>query len=272
MIPVLKYPGSKTRIAPWILSLMPPHESYLEPFFGSGAVFFNKPPSRFETINDMDGDVVNFFHTCRDRPDELAETLRLTPWARDEREASYVHTEDELERARRFAVKCWQTFGSFRDRSRGWRHSTGKTANGGPDNPKLWARLPQAVVETSKRLLEAQIENRPALDVIERYNGTGVLIYADPPYLHDTRVAHGYAYKHEMTDVDHTELLKTLMEHRGLVLLSGYDHELYNDTLCGWRKETLNTTAERGAKRTECLWINPAGAERIGAEQIGLFQ
>ena len=272
MAPILKYPGSKKRIAPWIRSFMPPHKSYVEPYFGSGAVFFNKPPARVETINDLDGDVVNFFRICRDRSEELAEALRLTPWARDEREVSYEHTADELERARRFAVQCWQTFGSFRDRSRGWRHSTGKTINGGPDNPKLWARLPQVVVEASKRLLEAQIENRPALEVIEKYNGPEVLIYADPPYQHDTRTANGYAYRHEMMTADHEELLRALMGHQGMVLLSGYDHELYNDTLRGWRREQVNTTAERGVKRTECLWINPAGAENIYTEQIRLFK
>ena len=61
MKPVLKYPGSKWRLAEWIVSLMPPHKSYLEPFFGSGAVFFKKPPSRIETINDLDGEIINLF-------------------------------------------------------------------------------------------------------------------------------------------------------------------------------------------------------------------
>lgn len=51
---ILKFPGAKWRMADWIISLMPPHKSYLEPFFGSGAVFFCKPPSRIETINDLD--------------------------------------------------------------------------------------------------------------------------------------------------------------------------------------------------------------------------
>lgn len=60
MRPVLKYPGAKWNLSSWIISHMPPHESYLEPYFGSGAVFFNKEPARIETINDMDGEIVNF--------------------------------------------------------------------------------------------------------------------------------------------------------------------------------------------------------------------
>ena len=71
MKPVLKYPGSKWRLAEWIVSLMPPHKSYLEPFFGSGAVFFKKPPSRIETINDLDGEIINLFRCIREQPEEL---------------------------------------------------------------------------------------------------------------------------------------------------------------------------------------------------------
>lgn len=82
--PVLKYPGSKWKMADWIISLMPPHKSYLEPFFGSGAVFFRKPPSRIETINDLDGEIVNLFRFIREKPKELACAVALTPYSREE--------------------------------------------------------------------------------------------------------------------------------------------------------------------------------------------
>lgn len=268
MNPILKYPGAKWRLASWILQYMPDHESYLEPFFGSGAVFFNKTPARVETLNDVDGEVVNFFKVCRDKPDELSEKIRLTPWARAERDAAYDPTEDSLERARRFAVRCWQTFGASPRKSNGWRNTIGKTIDGGHDNPKLWKRLPECIAEASERLMQAQIENRPALEVMRRYNGENVLIYADPPYVRDTRTASGDAYNHEMTDADHEELLKVLGEHKGVVLLSGYDTDMYNDMLKGWSKEICNTLAEGGAKRKECLWINPAGT----SDQINLWE
>ena len=221
MSPILKYPGAKWRIAPWILSFIPPHESYLEPYFGSGGVFFAKTKSRIETINDIDGDVVHFFKICRDRPDDLADALRLTPWAREEREAAFEPAGDDIERSRRFAVRCWQTFGASA-KSSGWRNTTAKEKNGGADNPRLWARLPQNIRDASIRLLEAQIENRPALDLIKRFNGERVLIYADPPYVKSTRNTHCDAYRHEMSDADHRELLRALMEHSGMVVLSGY--------------------------------------------------
>lgn len=80
---IINYPGSKWGMAIKICSLMPPHRSYVEPFFGSGAVFFNKEPSAIETINDMDGDIVNFFKVLREEPERLAEAVMLTPYARD---------------------------------------------------------------------------------------------------------------------------------------------------------------------------------------------
>ncbi len=82
MKPVLKYPGSKWRLAEWIVSLMPPHKSYLEPFFGSGAVFFKKPPSRIETINDLDGEIINLFRCIREQPEELMRAVAYTPYSR----------------------------------------------------------------------------------------------------------------------------------------------------------------------------------------------
>ena len=74
---VLKYPGAKNRLANWICSFIPDHEVYCEPFFGSGAVFFNKPKAKIETVNDLDGKVINYFRVIREHPAELARLLSL---------------------------------------------------------------------------------------------------------------------------------------------------------------------------------------------------
>ncbi|WP_342671081.1 DNA adenine methylase [Paenibacillus borealis] len=81
---ILHYPGSKWSMAEWIISHMPAHTTYLEPYFGSGAVLFNKPPAVLETVNDLDGSVVNLFRVIRDKPDELARAVYWTPYSRDE--------------------------------------------------------------------------------------------------------------------------------------------------------------------------------------------
>lgn len=98
---ILKYPGAKWRIADWIISHFPPHKVYLEPFFGSGACFFNKVPAYIETINDLDGDIVNLFKVCREHPQELAQLINLTPFARDEFQNCYERSNNPIEQARR---------------------------------------------------------------------------------------------------------------------------------------------------------------------------
>lgn len=146
----------------------------------------------------------------------------------------------------------------------------GKNRDGGPDNPKLWERVPEAVLQAAKRLKSAHIENRPALEVIARLNGPEVLIYVDPPYMSETRAAHRTQYRHEMTDTDHADLLDDLVQHKGMILLSGYDCPLYRERLKKWQMVSTSTTAERGAIRNECLWINPHARERTPNLQLSL--
>lgn len=250
---VLKYPGAKNRLAKWICEYIPTHEVYLEPFFGSGAIFFNKTPARIETINDLDGEVVNYFKVIREQPDRLAAVLDMTPFARDEYYSAYTTGPDDtdLERARKFAVRCWQGFGSGNLYRSGFRSSQRRTS---PHTTKNWYSLPERVMEATKRLKNAQIENLPALELLKRYDTADVFIYADPPYLQGTRK--GYLYRYEMQNPEHEELLQALAAHPGKILLSGYDNDLYNHYLAGWQKAQKKTQAECGLARVETLWMN----------------
>ena len=264
MNPILKYPGAKWRLSDWIIERMPPHIGYVEPYFGSGAVFFNKPKSTIETISDLDGSIVRFFKTCRDHPEELAYAISLTPWSREEfLNSDFCDDEtDDIEAARQFAVRCWQTFGARVRCKTGWRNTTARRKNAGPDNPAIWRRLPDLIIQVADRLMDAQIENRPALDVILHNDGPEVLIYADPPYVKSTRTLNGDQYRCEMSDGDHMELLEALKKHSGMVMLSGYDCEMYRDVLSDWQCDRCETKAERGVSRTELLWMNRACVER----------
>lgn len=248
---VLKYPGAKNRIADWICSYIPKHEVYLEPFAGSLAVLFNKPRCHIETVNDLHGEVVNFFQVLRDNPEELRRRIKLTPYSREEYDKSYEETEDSVERARRFCVRCWMGFGCANQYHNGFK--SGQQTKS-PNPAKAWAELPEIMLQAADRLKGVQIEQLPALELISRYDTEDVFIYADPPYLHWTRKK--YLYKHEMKDSDHEELLEVLKKHPGKVLLSGYENDLYNDVLTGWNKVYKNTVAECGTRRTEVLWMN----------------
>ena len=250
---VLKYPGAKNRLAPWICKYIPEHKVYVEPFFGGGAVFFNKEPSYLEIINDIDGDVVNFFQVLRDNPDEIIDKIRFTPYARDEYNSAYgsCKEEDSAERARIFAVKCWQGFGCGNRYKNGYRRGIGETS---PNPARAWDKLPETLLLAADRLKNAQIENYDAIRLIESVRGGNTFIYCDPPYLEGTRKK--YLYNHEMEDDAHERLLDVLVKSDCKIMISGYENELYNKRLKGWRKESKNTTAECSVKRTEVIWMN----------------
>lgn len=248
---VLKYPGAKNRLAPWICEYIPKHDVYLEPFGGSLAVLFNKQRSHIETVNDLHGEVVNFFRVLRDDPDELKRLIELTPYSRAEYDLAYQESDVDVERARRFCVRCWQGFGCANLYHNGFK--SGQQTNS-PNPAKAWAEYPDVITQASKRLKGVQIENLPAIELIKRYNTSDVFIYADPPYLHSTRKK--YLYKYEMNDANHEELLNVLVRHPGKVLLSGYDNDMYNSMLQGWRKVQKATRAEGGRARIETLWMN----------------
>src|SRR6266536_6264527 len=122
MRPPTQYFGSKGRLAGWIASLLPPGRTYVEPFGGSAAVLFAKPPSPTEVLGDADGDLVCFFRVLRDRGPELARALRLTPYARAELRAATLGDPglDELERARRVFVRLNATVSRTLGRQRGF--------------------------------------------------------------------------------------------------------------------------------------------------------
>jgi len=254
--PALRYPGAKWSLASWIIEHLPPHTSYLEPFFGSGAVFFNKPKSTVETINDVDGNIVNLFKMIREKPLELAHLVKFTPWSREEYYTSYKTTGEPLEDARRFMIRCWQAFGTRTNSRTGWRCDV--QGRLGTCLPRQWEKVPSRIIELSDRLKEAQIESQPAAKILERYKFSNVLVYADPPYLLSTR--NGKMYANEMTDNDHLELLEILDNHPGPVLLSGYSHPMYDDRLKHWARKTQKAHAEKGAIREEVLWINQKAA------------
>lgn len=254
---MLRYPGSKWSLAPAIVARMPDHYHYVEPFFGSGAVFFSKPPAPHEVINDLNDQVVNLFRTLRCRPDDLCWAISLTPWSRVEYDESHVVTGNPLEDARRFVIRCWQAHAADMAKKTGWR-TRGATQRARSMSDR-WARVPDQLHQVAGRLLLAEIEHRPAVEVIARHNSPDTLLYLDPPYVQSARTQALYGC--EMTDDDHRELLAAAVAHTGPVIISGYTSDLYNDILDGWHQTALTAPkAEKAAVRTEILWANRAAA------------
>lgn len=265
---VLKYPGSKWNIARQIVSFIPEHHSYVEPYFGSGAVLFNKPVSAIETINDLDSDVINLFRCIRKDSERLARLIMTTPFSRQEYDSQFEESEralyiSDFERAAGFLIRCWQGHGY---RTNGYKVGWKNDVQGREKMYALWNwyRLPEWIIDIAERMRKVQIENRPALEVIKRFDCETVFMYIDPPYLLGTRT--GKQYMHEMTDTDHEELLKEILQNRAKIMISGYESDMYNDYLKEWNKVYFNSCAEQGRPRQEVVWIN----YEIG-QQLTLF-
>lgn len=264
--PAIRYHGAKFRLAPWIIEQMPEHVCYVEPFGGAAGVLLQKPRSYAEVYNDLDGEVVNLFRVLREPElnQRLQDACALTPYSRDEFCAAKEIATDPVERARRMVVRASMVFGS----------AAGIGGNSGfrSDSKRkyataahLWERYPSNLSAICQRLQGVIIENKDALAVMRAHDAEKTLHYIDPPYLPETRVEGNRYYNHEMTIEDHEQLLAVARTMLGMVMISGYDSELYNDMLTGWDKKTKGSriSAGRGTKvRTECLWVKPTAQEQ----------
>jgi DNA adenine methylase len=255
--PALRYHGGKWKLAPWIISQFPQHRIYTESYGGAASVLIQKPRCYSEVYNDLDREVVNLFRVYRTHGKELIEQLRNTPFSREEFELSYEPTSDMVEQARRTVVRSFQGFGS----SLTIKHKTGFRANSnrsGTTPAHDWANFPDAMSGLIERFRGVVIENRPAIDVMKQHDGPNTLHYVDPPYVLNTRYRKEKTkcYTYEMTDEEHLHLCEFLTTLAGTVVLSGYDTELYNDALTGWRKVQKRAFADGAAERIETLWIN----------------
>jgi len=261
--PLFRYPGSKWRLMPNLVRMIPRHQHYAVPFGGSGADILRKPPSPLETFNDLDGTVYSLFDVLQD--DNLLKALKRKLAATPAQ--SQRHFENALEvlkddgdavlRAWAFLVVSFQGFcvssPSAQETNR-WRyarkpHSTAKN----------WMKLSDTIDIAAERFQSVQLSNVPWQDVVRKTDSRTTLFMADPPYFPGT-VARDY-YAHSMTAEEHWEMVSVLAKAKGLVILSGHPNDLYDKTLANWRRidfgkeTTMGINGKRGA-RMEVLWMN----------------
>ena len=267
--PPMPYYGGKQRIADRIVEHFPEHQHYVEPYAGGLSVLLAKPPSRIETVNDLDGQLMTFWRVLRDRPDELMRVCACTPHSRAELDLCRQSMDglDELEIARRVWSQLAQGRSGRRTRT-GWRFNiNAESGNAG------MARYLRAYVErmppASARLADVQLECMPALDVIGVYGADpSVLLYVDPPYLSSRR---SLQYVHEMHTADqHAELAEALEECHAAVVLSGYDSPEYRRWYADWERVEIPASTQGATQsRTEVLWVNRVRANTLFDETGG---
>src|SRR5216684_6387142 len=180
MIGPLSYIGGKRRIAKHLVSLIPDHTTYVEPFAGGAQVFFHKPRSKVEVLNDLDEEIVNFLRVCQRHPQELSRILRWQPASRrsfDWHEQQPPAVLTDVERAARFFYLQKNTWGGKRMR-RNFHFSIAKPPSYTPSS------LSKRLVEVAERLDDVQIEALPYQTVLSHYDRASTsFFYVDPPYV-----------------------------------------------------------------------------------------
>lgn len=264
--PLVRYHGGKWRLGAWIIRHMPRHRIYVEPFGGGGSVLLQKPRSYAEVYNDLDGEIVNLFRVARDHGEALASACELTPFARNEFEHAYEPAGDPLEQARKTLIRSFMGFGSacVSGQVTGFRANSNRS---GTIPAHDWMNFPSHLRAVVQRLRGVVIENRDALEVMSKHDGVDTVHYVDPPYVHSTRSmrSRSPAYRYEMTDQQHCEMAAHLAGLRGMVLVSGYRCDLYDDLFQGWQRIDAASHADGARDRVESLWLSRK------FPQIGLF-
>jgi DNA adenine methylase len=221
----ISYYGGKQQMLPHILPIIPEHTSYIEPFVGGGAVFWAKEPSKLEVINDLNGEVVNFYRVLQSDWASLNVLVQNTLHSRDAyKDAKLVyqnpHLFDSVTRAWAFWVNCTQSYVS-------------KPAGGWSYAKKLKSQIAVKVDNCKKRftkedytarLSRVAVESDDAIKVIQRFDNEDAFFYVDPPYINSDQGHYaGYTEEH------YRALLNTLADIKGKFLLSSYPSDILEE-------------------------------------------
>lgn len=265
LTPPLKWFGGKHKHATPIAKLAPRHTTYVEPYFGGGRVLFKKNPNGVnEIINDIYGELTNFWRTLQQEQTfaEFRRIVEAVPFSQQEfRDAMRTLGQgNDVERAVRFFIVARM---SRSGNMKGFTPiSKTRGRRGMNEQVSAWLTTIDGLPDIHQRLQRVLILNEDALSVIRKHDSPETWFYLDPPYLHDTRTASNN-YEHEMTEFQHEQLLQTLSRISGKFALSGYRSNLYDEAAknWGWKLTVFPSTVHSGGgktkrKKDECLWTN----------------
>ncbi|MBL1241885.1 MAG: DNA adenine methylase [OCS116 cluster bacterium] len=265
--PILRYHGGKWRLAPWIINHFPEHTRYVEPFCGAASVLLKKPRSYAEVINDLNDQVVNLFKVLQD-PDlsySLINRIQMTPYARLSFDDAKAYSQRPVKNALNFLIRSHMGYNTAA-KNTGFRSNTSRKCSIPAHN---WADMDYVLEATISRLKGVVIEKAPAEFVMKKHDCENTLHFVDPPYLPSTRTPTSQ-YVNDMTEDQHYGLLQALLELKGMVILCGYQSEMYDSLLVnrnGWHRIEKQTYTANKKKRIECLWLNPHCQQRLKAQQ-----
>lgn len=243
----ITYYGGKLSLISKILPLIPKHHTYIEPFFGGGALYFAKEKSPSEIINDTSDFVINFYKVLKTNFEELKIKVDSTLYSRVTYKVCLVmyrmpHLFNDLQKAWAFWILTSQGFSGIIG---SWSYDKDSAKAKTSNNKKL-----RFTKDLAKRLETTQIENTDALKVITSRDTINTFNFIDPPYINaDQGHYSGYA------EEEYINLLNALTNIKGKFLLTTYHSEILNEYVKknGWHQieieKPLTAYKSKGGKR-----------------------
>lgn len=207
----LAYIGGKSRLSKTIIGMFPEHLSYCEVFAGAAWIFFRKEPSKYETINDLDSDLVVFYRVLQNHLEEFLKQFKWLlcsrEWFQDWQRQQQAGGLTDIQRAARYYYLQRLCFGG---------RVKNRTFGTGPmRRPRInLLRIEEELSEVHLRLTTVTIENLPWPQFITRYDRPGTLFYIDPPYYKAPW------YEHNLETQDYIEMAQLLTTIQGQFILS----------------------------------------------------
>lgn len=247
---------------------MPEHSCYVEPFCGGLNMLLRKKKSTIEIVNDLDGDVINFFRVLRERPQDLIDQIKMTPYSRLEllmcRELP--DDADPLEKARALYVRAWMGFsGPQAQGNPGWRFDRPPYKDA--ECLKLFYDTDHLFL-IADRLKQVEFECNDALVILKNFDMPDTLFYVDPPYYQEHLKEGDKSYQHEMGEAEHRALAEMLHTRKGMVMLSGYNSPFYEELYGDFTLYQKRTTTDHNKHVVECLWLNDAAVKRAPKQSL----
>lgn len=247
----------------FIIPLMPSCKIYVEPFGGGASVLLAREPVDLEVYNDLHDGLYTFFTVLSDPEQFDLFCRRVQPLlfshkyyieARD----TWKTEPDRIIKAVKFFVAARQAFSGVL--GSGWGYET-KTEN---KNVMAWINTIDGLPRIHSRLRRVQVQSENWDKIIDIYDGLDTLFYCDPPYVHETRVD-AKVYEHEMTADDHRKFIDRMLNVKGMVVISGYVHHIYEPLeKSGWKRHDLDmacnpsrTIEATRNRRIESVWVKP---------------
>jgi DNA adenine methylase len=253
----ITYYGGKQQLAEKILTLIPPHRLYCEPFIGGAAVFFAKSPSPVEIINDINSEIVNFYEVIQRDFVALAQEVSISLHSRKMHQHARVIYEnpemfDRIKRAWSVWMLANESYGAMFDG--GWGYdTTGQTSQ------KIAGKRDSFSEELAIRLQNVQIECGDALRIVRSRDCADAFFYLDPPYP-DTDQGHYDGYSSD----DFRQLLEAASKVEGKFLLSSFRHDALTEYAekYGWSQveirmaKPMSANSKRSVDKIEVLTAN----------------